>query len=627
MSSDLLALERAAWSRDYDGAMASLHRVLRILAAGRYPADGRPPATRDQRAERGRLATRTAAAVAGLFADPRFVLAPKDFVRLVPFGRALDNCFATSSFGSSDFVLDAIAEGRGGVPSGAARLKYLLLWSLDSARDHATDALFDIDPDLRLPLLVRLLESKPVATPVAHRRREALLEACPRLGLGGLPRGDLEGLVGVANAFMLCSYADGPRKHHVKAHFNAALREWLLGAGFRDAAASAIRRLPAKPTMVVASEVMLAAHVQFRYFGQWLRQLREGFHLHLVTETRELDDANRALVDEASGFERRPDGSHLREAARMIERARPDVVFYPSVGMRHWGVALANLRLAPIQATALGHSASTFCPTIDYYVVEEGYVGDARLFSETIALLPDTALRFERQPGVAMPRPEIREKAARLRVAVPSNALKLNVEFLRTLAEIGRGARRRLEFHFFPNVGGLEAEAVRRAVRAVLPEAVVWPVLPYAAYLERMNACDLTLSPFPFGGLHSVVDSLMMGLPVVAQCGLEPHARTDALMLRLAGMPDWLTTTSRSAYVEAALRIVRDDALRTALARQAVACDVGNRLFGDATTPRGTEVLELFTWLHANHERIRASGARTVRAGMRLAEAPAARTA
>ena len=148
--------------------------------------------------------------------------------------------------------------------------------------------------------------------------------------------------------------------------------------------------------------------------------------------------------------------------------------------------------------------------------------------------------------------------------------------------------------------------------------ATVWGVLKYMKYLTQMNACDLTLSPFPFGGLHSVVDSLRQGLPVIAQQGDEPHSRTDALMLRLAGMPDWLVAKTPEAFVAAALRVISDDALRVQLSRQAVACDVASKLFGDATTVLGTEIGETFRWLHENHTAIQASGLKTVRRGSAL---------
>ena len=617
MAGEIEGFERAAWARDHGRALAGLKRVLRHLAS--VGDGGEPvPARAEARAmRRGRMAQRVAAAMAALFADPGFVLPEDEFTALVPHARLAGNLFALSAFGSSDPVLASIAAAHGagdGIPGGAARLKYLYLWSLDSAREHAPRQLFALEHRLRLPLLVKLLDTKPVATPQAHRRREDLLEEHARLGLGGLPRGDLEALVGVANACMLCSYAEGPRKHEVKRHLNAALRDWLLAAGFRDAAQPRHRARQLRPTLVVASEAMRSRHVQYRYFGQWLRQLRREFRLVLVTEAREVDDANRALFDAVAAFERRADGGHLREAARLVSDARPDMLFYPSIGMRHWGVALSNLRLAPIQLTALGHSASSYCPQVDYYVAEQGHAGDGSAFTETVALLPDRALRFERQPGLQPPAPRIRDSAPVPRIAVPSNALKLNATFLAALSRIERESPRRLEFHFFPNVAGFEGDAVRAAVQAVLPRATVWPVLAHDAYLERLNACDVTLSPFPFGGLHSTIDSLSQGLPVVAMSGDQPHARTDATMLRIAGMPGWLCTTDADAYAGAALRILGDDALRVELSRQAVACDVPGRLFGDATTPLGSDVSALFSWIHASHEAIQASGLRVVRA-------------
>jgi hypothetical protein len=275
--------------------------------------------------------------------------------------------------------------------------------------------------------------------------------------------------------------------------------------------------------------------------------------------------------------------------------------------MRHWGPPLANLRLAPIQMTALGHSASTFCDTIDYYLTEEGYVGDPSLFGERVVLLPDASLRFEASPHYRALPPQLRERPSPLRVALPSNLLKLNPRFIAILRRIAREAGRPVQFHIFPNVGGLELAATRRALATSLPGAAVYPVLGYADYLARLNQCDINLSPFPFGGLHSVIDSLRQGLPVVALEGQEPHARTESMLLRRLGMPAWLIAQDEEAYVAAALRVIRDDALRLDLSRQALALDIDRVMFGDATTPLGTDVAEAVWWIYRHHEAAMAS--------------------
>jgi hypothetical protein len=353
---------------------------------------------------------------------------------------------------------------------------------------------------------------------------------------------------------------------------------------------------------------MHARHVQYRYFGQYLRQLRTRFELVLVTEKREADEDVQELYDRVLTFERQPNGSHLGSIVRMIASVAPDIVFWPSVGMRHWGPLIANLRLAPVQFTGLGHSASTFCDTIDYYLLEEGYVSDPALFSETVVTLPDDSLRFERSPHYKPIAPTLRETASPLRVVLPSNILKLNPGFLTVMARIKAAAKRPLDFHLLPSTRGMEADAFQAGLHKILPGAHLHRTLPYDRYLTVISQCDLNLSPFPFGGLHSVIDSLRQGLPVVAMEGPEPHGRTDSMLLRRLGMPDWMVATNEDDYVAAALRVIDDDALRVALSRQALALDIDSLMFGDGTTPLGTEVIDAVWWMYEHHEAIKASG-------------------
>ena len=141
-------------------------------------------------------------------------------------------------------------------------------------------------------------------------------------------------------------------------------------------------------------------------------------------------------------------------------------------------------------------------------------------------------------------------------------------------------------------------------------DALLGMLQPFAdAHVARdlLNACDLSLSPFPFGGLHSVVDSLRQGLPVVAMEGRDLHGRTDSMLLRRLGMPEWLIAQDEESYVAAALRVIDDDQTRLALSRQALALDIDRTLFGDATSPLRSEVVDAVWWMYCNQERITAS--------------------
>jgi hypothetical protein len=420
-------------------------------------------------------------------------------------------------------------------------------------------------------------------------------------------------LVLLSAAWMLCSYAGARDKHAIKPVLNRVLRQWAESIGLSDAALPPIRALKTRPTLLIAAEIMHSNHVQYRYFGQYLRQLRQRFRLVLLTEEAQADSNARALYDEVHVFKREGGTGYFSNLSDTIKSIAPDVIFWISVGMRHWGPVLANFRLAPIQLAGFGHAASTYCDTMDYYFTREGYVGDPALLSEQVVLLPDSGLRFERSPFYTPLQPDIRESAQPLRIALPSNLLKLNPHFISVLRRIREKVGRPLEFRVFPNVSGLELIATKRVFDQQLPGSIVHPVMAYNAYLAELNACDLNLSPFPFGALHSVVDSLRQGIPVVAMDGLDLHERPDPMLLRRVGMPEWLIVQNEDDYIATALRLIDNDAERVALSRQALALDLDRTLFGDATTPLGHDVVDAMWWVYQNHEAIKASGRKVFR--------------
>ena len=616
--SALASLELAA-TRNPAGAMELLLVTVRRIAAGTSLEElATPEAPQPTEV----LATRLAAAMARILTDPAVAFNDSVALRLAAIGRVLDHVLAISGFGSSDHILRMLGAGD---TDGLRRLfqqdrqafaKAWLLFSVDSALPIDVRALLEAPAPLALLVAMGLVSQKPILTEAGQRRREELVSLAGRLRPVPLPL-SVDHLVLLSAAWMLCSYAGARDKHGIKPVLNRVLRQWAESIGLSDAALPQIRALKTRPTLLIAAEIMHSNHVQYRYFGQYLRQLRQRFRLVLVTEESQADGHVRTLYDEVHAFKREGGTGYFNNLADTIKSIAPDVIFWLSVGMRHWGPVLANFRLAPIQLAGLGHSASTFCDTMDYYFTEEGYVGDPGLLSEQVVLLPDESLIFERSPHYTPLPPIIREIAQPLRVVLPSNLLKLNPHFIGVLRRIREKARRPLEFRVFPNVSGLELMATKRVFDQHLPGSIVYPVMAYNAYLAELNACDLNLSPFPFGGLHSVVDSLRQGIPVVALEGLDLHARTDSMLLRRLGMPEWLITQNEDEYIAAALRVIDNDAERIALSRQALALDVDRVLFGDATTPLRSDVVDAMWWIYQNHEAIKASGRKVFRAADR----------
>jgi len=616
--SPLASLEIAA-TRNPSGAMEMLLGTLRRIATGTslealaVPEEPQPLEV---------LATRFAAAMARIMTDPASRLDDRALLRLAATGRVADHVHAISGFGTSDHILRLLGAGdtkevrRLFQEDRQAFAKAWLLFSVDSALPLDVGALLDAPAPLALLVAMSLISQKPILTEAGHRRREALVSLAGRLKPVPLPL-SVDHLVLLSAAWMLCSYAGARDKHSVKPVLNRVLRLWAESIGLSDAPLPATRALKARPTLLVAAEIMHSNHVQYRYFGQYLRQLRPRFRLVLVTEESQADSHVRALFDEVRFFRREGDTRYFNRLADDIKGIAPDMIFWLSVGMRHWGPVLANFRLAPIQFVGLGHCASTFCDTVDYYFTEEGFVGDPDLLSEQLVLLPDESLIFETSPFYKPHPALVRETANPLRVALPSNLLKLNPHFIGVLQKIRERAQRPTEFHVFPNVSGLEMAATQRLFDRLLPGSKVYPIKRYNDYIADLNGCDLNLSPFPFGGLNGVVDSFRQGIPLVTLEGPDLPARLDSMMLRRLGMPEWLIAQNEEDYIAAALRIIDDDSVRVALSHQILAMNVDKVLSGNASTPLRRDVVDAVWWMYQNHEVIKASGRKVFRAADR----------
>jgi hypothetical protein len=616
--SALTKLETAA-IRDPASAMEVLLGTLRRLAAGTSLEELAAP---EAPQPNGVLATRCAAAMARIMTDPATRFDDSAMLRLAAIARVSDHIHALSGFGNADHILRMLGAGD---TDGLGRLfeqdrrafaKAWLLFSLDSRLPIDVRALLAAPAPIALLAAMGLISQKPILTEDGHARREALVSLAGRLKPVALPL-TVDHLVLLSAAWMLCSYAGARDKHGIKPVLNRVLRQWGESIGLSDATPPAIRALKTRPTLLVVAEIMHSNHVQYRYFGQYLRQLRQRFHLILLTEGAPADTHVQALFDENRLFKRESGTGYFNKLVEEIKSLNPDMIFYLSVGMRHWGPVLANFRLAPIQFVGLGHCASTFVETIDYFFTEEGFVGDPDLLSEQLVLLPDDSLIFERSPHYAPLPASIRETANPLRVALASNLMKLNPHFIGVLRKIRARARRPVEFHVFPNVSGLEFQATQRLFDHHLPGSKIYPIKRYNDYLADLNACDINLSPFPFGGLNGVVDSFRQGIPLVTLEGPDLPARLDSMMLRRLGMPEWLIAQDEEAYIAAALRLIDDDAERVALSRQILALDVESVISGDASTPLRRDVVDAVWWIYRNHEAIKASGRKVFRAADR----------
>jgi hypothetical protein len=158
--------------------------------------------------------------------------------------------------------------------------------------------------------------------------------------------------------------------------------------------------------------------------------------------------------------------------------------------------------------------------------------------------------------------------------------MKLNPRLLNALATVARTAKNRLQFQFFPLAArGITHLHLSSVVTKLLPNAIVYPELPYDAYLSRLAVCDFFVSPFPYGNMNSIVDAAALGLPGVCLDGAEAHAHADAAMFARMGFPPELSAQNVDDYIAAVVTLADDALWRAKCRRIAASCDLNTAFF------------------------------------------------
>jgi HMW1 domain 2/Tetratricopeptide repeat len=491
------------------------------------------------------FARRFGAALVRLF-ERGTEVAEHDFERLLLFHRWIDVAF---SLGAIEPPLE-----------NAALLAKLALRPLNSSDGIDFDDVWRANPRAAVTAFLRYAGSPYIFRPRAFELRERLLEWLPER----LPDVQLSTLTlsRLADVYMHCSYAITPRKHAIKAALMTAMRRALLEAGCSEVEAGAPKHVERRPTIVVVAENLRPGHSVHRTHSRAIASLRERFHVIGLVNPSPKGTPIEALFDECWDM----DGSDVfalaRELANRILARKPVLAFYLGVGMTPLVVALASLRLAPLQCVSFGHTATTMSGAIDWFVLPEDFVGSDAAFSERVMALPKEAMPMTPRAFTAL-RGEARRSDGTIRIALAGSTMKLNPKLFDAIADIVGRARTPTEIHFFPlGAVGLAHAELERVVAERIRGARVSPELPHDAYMDRLGQCDLFLSPFPYGNMNSILDCFQLGLPGVCLDGPEPHSHADGAFFARIGLPQELVAQTVEDYVAAAVRLIDDAAWR-----------------------------------------------------------------
>jgi protein O-GlcNAc transferase len=249
-----------------------------------------------------------------------------------------------------------------------------------------------------------------------------------------------------------------------------------------------------------------------------------------------------------------------------LDSDRPDILFYPEVGMDPSACALAALRLAPVQVASWGHPVTTGLPTIDLYLsgeLIEAPQGEQH-YREKLVRLPGTGActdphSLQSRAWNAPPRPP-----GVVRFAVCQQPIKFDPAdddlFVRIATEVGacefwltsplklRWATGRLQARL--------AEAFRAAGLDPLAHLRVAPWMEREEFLGFLDQMDVFLDCPAFSGYTTAWQALHRGVPIVTLDGDFLRQRLAAGLLRQIGITEGIVG-SKEAYVATAAEFAR----------------------------------------------------------------------
>jgi len=605
LSEKIEIFERFVSARDFENSISQLRKVFSILETGKEGFGkqlGRVNAAAEQEA------TCLAAAITNFLTDAEFTLTRTALIMFGQYKRVLSHTFEVSGYrGTAHFIrLFGEKHADGNITfKGRDVPKLFCGLSLNALTEPLLNLFLRQKPDVSWPLVNGFLSEQVLWSPTAEVARSKILASGKHWE--NIPV-TTQLVRNFGPAYMGCSYADAPHKHDIKASMNVLVRRWLEEQGVTDIAepAGGRRGVKRKPTLIVMAELYNSTHAMHRCYGPAIRSLKDRFKLIYMSAEGKCDEKLHYMFDKIDDTKFEP--ANPKSFFDKAKSYRPDVVYYPSVGMRFISLLGSNLRLAPVQVMTYGHPATTNSPFIDYSMIVEGLIGDEDTISDTI-LYWSAARRYEVRPDAEPMVAAVRKDPEVVRIAVPAWSRKITPRFLAVCQRIQREASKPVEFYFFPNGVGSLFQAVKRRVGGMM-RAKIFPRTNYNSYINTLGNCDIFLSTFPFGATNGILDAGPLGLPIVNLKGPEVHAINDSEMVSCMKQPEWLSADTVDGYVQAVLRLIKNNEERVAISQSNARFDYDAEMMvspDDSCEPFGVAVEAAYR----NHEKLQNAGVKS----------------
>lgn len=262
-----------------------------------------------------------------------------------------------------------------------------------------------------------------------------------------------------------------------------------------------------------------------------------------------------------------------------LNNDKPDVIFYPEIGMDPMSARLAAHRLAPLQITSWGHPITSGLPAMDFYFsgdLLESAEADNH-YRERLIRLPSTGCCTTLFSITPEPLPELAAQLARrqgVSFIIPQTVYKFDPADDGLYADIASVVS---NCTFILLRGRDNPWAMDQVVKRLeqtfsdrgLPPNQHLLIIPWQTvekFQTLLDLCDVYLDCPSFSGYTTAWQAAHRGIPIVTLEGEFMRQRLAAGLLRKIGITDTIAQ-SREEYVQLAAKLA--DESRNPLLRNA----------------------------------------------------------
>jgi hypothetical protein len=520
-----------------------------------------------------------------LFCHPRYSPNEEIISTFLSYKFVIEWLFSASMWKNTDAIIEHLGLAQldrfGQIKVNTNRKKVTLLLGLvclSSKFRLPWKLLFKANPAIALSSYIGLVtQSIPALSQESNAGFNYLLESAKDLPMLELPV--VKDLGKLNYGFFNCSYATSPDKYAFKKWLTSLIRHNLPQWLDNDVKSYIANIKPLKSKVKLKVAVMLEQysknHAMYRSFNTRLCNLAKEFELIAYIDKNEIKSADLTVFSKIVGLENVFD---INANAKLVISEKPDIVFYPSIGMKFWGIYLSQIRLASIQIMMGGHPSSSFSPEIDYCLIP----GDTftaediqPFFNEKIVMTGEHSRNTQVQTiHSALTKDFITEHSQFLaddeefRIAINGIMTKVTYSVIDLCKKIQSRTSKKITFVFFSGFTNnqLGYLSTKKQISRMLKKFDLVSFSDYLDYMKTLSKCHLFLPSLPFGSANSNIDAMILNKPKLFIKGCQQlYTRTDHINWHRVGLVEELGNNTIEEIVNSAIILIEDKEQRKKL--------------------------------------------------------------